>query len=160
MIGILVAAIILTRDREEEVDRAIFAYCPACDGQLEGAEDRCPYCSFNLKKARRQFHDCESCGESIPDLLENCPYCGAEQDTGKYFERRERRVVEREEIALPEEEEEVDPETIHATGYEDFDEAIKEFGYESDDLEGDWDDSIAQAEAEVEAAYDLSLIHI
>ena len=156
MIGILVAAIILTRDREEEVDRDIFDYCPACDGQLEGSEDRCPYCSFNLKKARRQFHDCESCGESIPDLLENCPYCGAEQDTGKYFERRERRVVEREEIALPEEEE-VDPETIHATGYEDFDEAIKEFGYESDDLEGDWDDSIAQAEAEVEAAYDRKI---
>ena len=154
LIGILVAAVILTRDNEEEVERDIFDYCPACDGELEGTEDRCPSCTFNLKKARKQFHDCETCGESIPDLLSNCPYCGKDQDVSKFFERRERRVIEREEIALPEEEEEIDPETIHATGYEDFDEAIKEFGYESDDLEGDWDDSIAKAEAEVEAAYD------
>ena len=154
MIGILIAAVILTRDREEEVERDIFDYCPSCDGELEGSEDRCPSCSFNLKKARKQFHDCETCGESIPDLLGNCPYCGTMQDTSKYFEKRERRVVEKQEIALPDEEEEIDPETIHATGYEDFDEAIKEFGYASDDLEGDWDESIAKAEADVEAAYD------
>ncbi len=154
LIVVLVAAVILTRDNDEEVDRDIFDYCPACDGELEGTEDRCPSCTFNLKKARKQFHDCDTCGESIPDLLANCPYCGTDQDVSKYFERRERRVIVREEIALPEEEEEFDPESIHATGYEDFDEAIKEFGYESDDLEGDWDDSIAKAEAEVEAAYD------
>ena len=55
---------------EEEVERDIFDYCPACDGELKGGEDRCPWCSFNLKKARKQFHDCESCGESIPDLLQ------------------------------------------------------------------------------------------
>ena len=154
LIAVLVAAIILTREREEEVERDIFDYCPACDGELDGTEDRCPSCSFNLKKARRQFHDCESCGESIPDLLGNCPYCGTAQDVSKYFEKRERKLVERETISLPEEEEEIDPETIHATGYEDFDEAIKEFGYESDDLEKDWEGSIAEAEAEVEAAYD------
>jgi len=151
----LVAAIYLTRDPDEEVERDIFDYCPACDGELEGGEDRCPSCTFNLKKARQQFHDCETCTESIPDLLSNCPYCGTPQDVSKYFQRRERIVSEtKEEVALPEEEEEIDPTTIHASGYEDFDEAVKEFGYDADDLEGHWDENIAKAEAEVEAAYD------
>ena len=133
LIAILIAAVILTREVEEEVERDIFDYCPACDGELKGGEDRCPWCSFNLKKARNQFHDCDSCGESIPDLLANCPYCGAEQDVSKYFEQREKRVVEKE-VPL-QEEEEIDPETIHAAGYEGFEEAVKEFGYDSDDLE-------------------------
>ena len=153
LIVVLIAAIILTRDSEEEVERDIFDYCPACDGELDGEEDRCPSCSFNLKKARKQFHDCDTCSESVPDLLSNCPYCGATQDVSKYFEKREQRVVERKTIALIDEEE-VNPEDVHATGYEGFDEAIKEFGYNSDDLEGNWDESIAKAEAEVEAAYD------
>ena len=153
LIAVLIAAVILTREVEEEVERDIFDYCPACDGELKGGEDRCPWCSFNLKKARKQFHDCESCGESIPDLLANCPYCGAEQDTSKFFEQRERRVIAKEEIPLVEEEE-IDPETIHAAGYEGFDEAVKEFGYDADDLEDHWDENIARAEAEVEAAYD------
>jgi len=153
LILVLIAAVILTRETEEEVERDIFDYCPACDGELDGSEDRCPSCSFNLKKARKQFHDCATCSESIPDLLSNCPYCGATQDISLYFEKRERRVVEKETIALVDEEE-IDPETIHAAGYEGFDEAVKEFGYDADDLEGHWDDNIAKAEAEVEAAYD------
>ena len=153
LIAVLIAAVILTRESEEEVERDIFDYCPACDGELDGTEDRCPSCSFNLKKARKQFHDCGTCGESIPDLLSNCPYCGAAQDISLYFEQRERRVVEKETVALLDEEE-IDPETIHAAGYEGFDEAVKEFGYDADDLEGHWDDNIAKAEAEVEAAYD------
>ncbi len=153
LIGVLIAAVILTRESEEEVERDIFDYCPACDGELDDDVDRCPSCSFNLKKARKQFHDCESCKESIPDLLSNCPYCGTSQDTSKYFEKRERRIVEKKTIALVDEEE-LDPETIHAAGYEGFDEAVKEFGYDADDLEGHWDESIAKAEAEVEAAYD------
>ena len=154
LVGVLVAAIYLTRDPDEEVERDIFDYCPACDGELEGGEDRCPSCTFNLKKARQQFHDCETCTESIPDLLSNCPYCGTPQDVSKYFQRRERIVSEtKEEVALPDEEE-IDPTTIHASGYEDFDEAVKEFGYDADDLEGHWDENIAKAEAEVEAAYD------
>ena len=153
LIAVLIAAVILTREVEEEVERDIFDYCPACDGELTGGEDRCPWCTFNLKKARKQFHDCESCGESIPDLLANCPYCGADQDISKYFEQRQRKVIEKEEIPLVEEEE-IDPETIHAAGYEGFDEAVKEFGYNSDDLEDHWDENIARAEAEVEAAYD------
>ncbi len=154
LIAVLIAAVILTREVEEEVERDIFDYCPSCDGELEGTEDRCPWCTFNLKKARKQFHDCETCNESIPDLLSNCPYCGADQDVSKYFEQRQRKVIEKEEVPLLDEEEEIDPETIHAAGYEGFDEAVKEFGYDSDDLEGDWDENIAKAEAEVEAAYD------
>ena len=153
LILVLIAAVILTREVEEEVERDIFDYCPACDGELTGGEDRCPWCTFNLKKARKQFHDCESCGESIPDLLANCPYCGVDQEVSKYFEQRQRKVIEKEEIPLLEEEE-IDPETIHAAGYEGFDEAVKEFGYDSDDLEDHWDENIARAEAEVEAAYD------
>ncbi len=157
LIVVLIAAVILTREVEEEVERDIFDYCPACDGELVGGEDRCPSCSFNLKKARRQFHDCTSCGESIPDLLSNCPYCGAEQDISLYFERRERKITQRETVPLVEENEEIDPETIHAAGYEGFDEAVKEFGYDADDLEDHWDENIAKAEAEVEAAYDRRL---
>ena len=42
LIAALVAAVLLTREREEEVERDIFEYCPACDGELEGTEDRCP----------------------------------------------------------------------------------------------------------------------
>ena len=152
MIGVLVAAIILTREREEEVERDIFDYCPACDGELEGEEDRCPHCSFNLKKARKQFHDCESCKESIPDLLSNCPYCGAVQDVSKYFEQRQRKVVEKQTVSLPEEEE-VDEDEI-VSGTADFDEAITEFGYDAEQLETEWDEKLATAEAEVEAAYD------
>ena len=154
LIAVLIAAVILTREVEEEVERDIFDYCPACDGELKGGEDRCPWCSFNLKKARKQFHDCETCGESIPDLLANCPYCGAEQDVSKFFEQRERKAIP-DSVEVPlHDEEEIDPETIHAAGYEGFDEAVKEFGYDADDLEEHWDENIAKAEAEVEAAYD------
>ena len=65
LIAIFVAAIWLTRKTEEEVERDIFDYCPACDGELEGDENRCPHCSFNLAKARKQFHACHACGESV-----------------------------------------------------------------------------------------------
>ena len=154
LIGVLVAAIFLTREREEEVDRDIFNYCPACDGELEGDENRCPHCSFNLRKARSQFHDCLECGESIPDLMENCAYCGAEQDVSSYFERRERRIrevpEEKELVLLPEEDED---EIV--SGSEDFADAVKEFGYDESNLEDEWDENVVAAEQEVTAAYDL-----
>ena len=108
LIGIFVAAIWLTRESEEEVERDIYEYCPACDGEIEGDEKHCPHCGFNLAKARKQFHPCHECGESVPDLMDNCPYCGAIQDVSSFFERREKRerkVVPIEEIALPEEDE-------------------------------------------------------
>ena len=152
LIGVLVAAVLLTREREEEVERDIFDYCPACDGELEGVEDICPHCSFNLKKARSQFHECSECGESIPDLLENCAYCGAEQDVSSYFERRERKEqkeVVKETIALPEEDED-----RIVTGTQNFAETVKEFGFDEEHLEEEWDTNIEAAEAEVEAAYD------
>ncbi len=140
-------AIWLTRESEEEVERDIFEYCPACDGELEGDENRCPHCSFNLAKARKQFHECHECGESVPDLMDNCPYCGAEQDVSSFFEqrqRRERKVVPKEEVALPEtDENEV------VTGSEDFDETVKEFGYDEEQFGDFWDENIATAEAEI-----------
>jgi len=153
LIGVLVAAVLLTREREDEVDRDIFDYCPSCDGELEGDEDRCPHCMFNLKKARAQFHDCHECGESIPDLLENCAYCGAFQDVSSFFERRERRerrTVEKTTVALPEEE---DDDRI-VTGTQNFADAVKDFGFDEAHLEDEWDTNIEAAEAEVEAAYD------
>ena len=152
LIGVLVAAVLLTREREEEVERDIYDYCPACDGELEGTEDRCPHCVFNLKKARGQFHDCHECGESIPDLIENCAYCGAFQDVSSFFERRERRerrTVEKETVALPE-----DDEDEIVTGTQNFADAVKEFGFDEEHLEEEWDTNIVAAEAEVEAAYD------
>ena len=147
LIGIFVAAIWLTRESEEEVERDIFEYCPACDGELEGDENRCPHCSFNLAKARKQFHACHECGESVPDLMDNCPYCGAEQDVSKFFERRERRerkTIPTQEIALPEEDED-----RIVSGTENFAETVKEFGYDEDQLEEDWDENIATAEAQI-----------
>ena len=153
LVGVLIAAIILTRESSEEVERDIFDYCPACDGELEGDEDKCPHCDFDLKKARSKFHECEECGEFVPDLLENCPYCGADQDVSKYFKRREKIVREKETVALPEELEEEDEDEV-VQGTEDFDEAVKEFGFDAAQLESDWDENLAEAETQVEDAYD------
>ena len=155
LIGLAVAALIvifglaiwLTRESDEEVERDIFEYCPACDGELEGDENRCPHCNFNLAKARKQFHSCHECGESVPDLMDNCPYCGAEQDVASFFEqrqRRERKVVPKAEVALPE----IDEEEV-VTGTENFDETVKEFGYDEEQFGDYWDENIATAEAEI-----------
>jgi len=151
LIALLVVAYILTREREEEVERDIFDYCPSCDGELEGVEDRCPHCSFNLKKARKQFHDCHECTESIPDLMEDCPYCGAGQDVSSFFEQRQRKVVEKKELVTIEEE---DDEDEIVTGAEDFASTVQEFGYDEEDLGQEWDKNLKSAEDEVEAAYD------
>lgn len=152
LIAIFALAIWLTRESEEEVERDIFEYCPACDGELEGDENRCPHCSFNLSKARKQFHSCHECEESVPDLMENCPYCGTKQDVSSFFEKRERRQkkIVPTEIALPE-----DDEDLVVTGTEDFAETVKEFGYDEDQLEDDWDENIASAEAEIAEIEDL-----
>ena len=107
LIGVLVLGVIITRDRDEEVERDIFEYCPSCDGELEGDEDKCPHCGFNLAEGPPSVHECHACGESIPDLMENCAYCGAPQDVASFFEQRKRieRKVEAE-VPLPVEEEE------------------------------------------------------
>ena len=147
MIGILITAVILTRNREEDVERGIFEYCPACDGELEGDEDKCPHCDFNLKRARKRFHDCTTCGESMPSLLENCPYCGAVHDLRSQFKVREQK---KQTIALPDEdEEEVEDEDAIVTGTENFDETAKEFGIEEGVLESEWDDKLEAAEAKM-----------
>ena len=133
-------------ETDEEVERDIFEYCPACDGELEGDESRCPHCTFNLNKARKQFHKCRECEESVPDLMENCPYCGAVQDVSSFFEKRERKVrtAPKVEIALPE-----DDEDRIVSGTENFAETVKEFGYDEDQLEEEWDEKFAKAEAEI-----------
>ena len=71
----------------------------------------------------------------------------AEQDVSKFFERRERRAIKAipsQEIPLPEE----DDDSI-VSGTENFAEAVKEFGYDEAQLEDDWDENIASAEAEI-----------
>ena len=153
LVSVLITAWAITRARDEEVDRDIFEYCPSCDGELEGDEDTCPHCRFDLAKARKQFHNCTACGESVPDLLDNCPYCGTEQDVASYFERRERvqrAAPEKALQALPDDEEEDSDEIV--SGSEDFADAVKAFGYNEDDLDDEWDTNIESAEAEVGAA--------
>ena len=84
--------------------------------------------------------------------MENCPYCGSQQDVSSFFEqreRRERREVVKEEVALPE-----DDEDEIVTGTQNFADAVKEFGFDETHLEEEWDTNIVAAEAEVEAAYD------
>ena len=153
LIGVLVLGVIITRDRDEEVERDIFEYCPSCDGELEGDENKCPHCNFNLAKARLQFHECNACGESIPDLMENCAYCGAPQDVASFFEQRKR--IERKaevEVPLPVEEDDDDDKIV--SGTEDFAATVQAFGYDEDDLEEDWDENMDLAEAEVTQAQD------
>ncbi|MDC0055815.1 hypothetical protein OAJ94_02045 [Deltaproteobacteria bacterium] len=149
MIGVLITAVILTRNREEDIERDIFDYCPACDGELEGGEDKCPHCDFNLKRARKRFHDCTTCGESMPSLLENCPYCGAAHDLRSQFKERERK---KQTVPLPDKdaEEVVEDESAIVTGAENFDETAKEFGFEEDGLESEWDEKLEAAEAQME----------
>ncbi|RZD46725.1 MAG: hypothetical protein CXT68_05975 [Methanobacteriota archaeon] len=149
MIGVLITAVILTRNREQDVERDIFDYCPACDGELEGDEDKCPHCDFNLKRARKRFHDCTTCGESMPSLLENCPYCGAVHDLRSQFKEREQK---KQTVALPDTDakEVVEDEDAIVTGAENFDETAKEFGFEEGGLESEWDEELEAAEAQME----------
>ncbi|HIG03268.1 MAG TPA: hypothetical protein EYQ53_02640 [Candidatus Poseidoniales archaeon] len=155
LVIISVAAFILTRDPDEEIERGIYDYCPACDGELVGDETECPYCSFNLKKARRRFHDCETCGENIPSMISHCSFCGSEQDNSSFYETRERH-----EKALPAVEEsgdEEDDEDAIVTGSADFDTEVTEFGYDAEQLGDEWDEQITAAEtemAEMEARWD------
>ena len=96
---VLVGEIIMTRRGLADAEREIYEFCPACDGEIEGDEDTCPYCKFDLSTARNQFHDCPSCNATIPSMMEHCSYCGAEQDLSSHYAPRERTF-----IALPESE--------------------------------------------------------
>ena len=141
----LVAAVILTRRGLADAERETYELCPACDGELEGDEDICPHCDFDLRVGRTKFHDCAECNATIPSMLDHCPYCGAEQDIGAHYTRRERKFkplpaeVE-EEIVEEEDEDEI------VRGYEGFDTHAGSLGFTEEQWEGEWDENISEAE--------------
>ena len=142
---VLIAAVILTRRGLADAERETYELCPACDGELEGDEDICPHCDFDLRVGRSKFHDCVECNETIPSMLEHCPYCGAEQDIGAHYTRRERKFkplpAEVEEEILEEENED---EIVR--GYEGFDTHAGSLGFSEEQWEGEWDENISEAE--------------
>ena len=148
LIIILGAAIQLTRVNSEEGERETYDYCPSCDGEIEGDEEVCPYCEFNLVEGLSQFHDCSSCNSNIPDVIEYCPYCGTVQDVSSFFERRTRKEIVQEDAE--EEIQEDDDEIVR--GAEDYGDAISEMGYAEDQLESHWDENLTAAEQEIDAA--------
>ena len=141
----LIAAVILTRRGLADAERETYELCPACDGELEGDEDICPHCDFDLRVGRTKFHDCAECNATIPSMLDHCPYCGAEQDIGAHYTRRERKFkplpaeVE-EEIVEEEDEDEI------VRGYEGFDTHAGSLGFTEEQWEGEWDENISEAE--------------
>ena len=148
LIIILGAAIQLTRVNSEEGERETYEYCPSCDGEIEGDEEVCPYCEFDLVEGLSQFHDCPSCNSNIPDVMEYCAYCGTVQDVSSFFERRTRKEIVQEDV---EEEIQEDDDKI-VRGAEDYSDAISEMGYAEDQLESDWDEHLTVAEQEIDAA--------
>ena len=99
LIGVLVLGVIITRDRDEEVERDIFEYCLHVTANWKVTKTAVQG-QFQLAKARLQFHECHACGESIPDLMENCAYCGAPQDVASFFEQR-KRIERKVEVEVP-----------------------------------------------------------
>ncbi len=155
---VLIAAIFLTRRVMEETERETFELCPACSGEIEGDEDICPHCDFQLTSGFSRFHDCEECGTSIPSAMDHCPYCGAIQDVSSHYERRERKEF----IPLPDEEgnEEEDEEEI-LIGTEDFDDQMENFGVSEDSIEDDWESGLEEAESQIrsiEEEYEQELV--
>ena len=146
--GVLIAAVILTRTNDEEAERETYEYCPSCDGEIEGDEDICPHCDFDLEEGLSQFHDCLSCGTNIPDMIEHCPYCGTVQDTSSFYEKRERKVRVVEEV---EEEVEEDLDEV-VLGTDNYGDAIQEMGYDEEQLESEWDEHLSEAEREIDEA--------
>ena len=148
IIGILVliAAVFLTRRVFEETERETFELCPACGGEIEGDEEICPHCDFQLTSGFSRFHDCEECGTSIPSAMDHCPYCGAIQDVSSHYERRERKEL----IPLPDEEEEDDDDEEEILiGTEDFDDQMENFGVSEDSIEDDWESGLEEAESQI-----------
>ena len=142
---VLIAAIFLTRRVMEDTERETFELCPACGGEIEGDEEVCPYCDFQLRSGFRRFHDCENCGSPVPSAMDNCPYCGTSQDVSSHYEQRERREL------LPEIEEEVDEEEEDEilVGTEDFDDQMENFGVSEDSIEDDWEAGLEEAESQI-----------
>jgi len=145
----LIAAVILTRRGLANTERETWALCPACEGEIEGDEDTCPYCDFNLDIARSKFHDCESCNATIPSMMEHCPYCGEGQDLSSHYDRRERKF-----ISLPDSQadSEVEPDDDEESdevvrGSQIFEEQAAEMGFAEDQWEGEWDSKLDEAES-------------
>ena len=149
LLAILIGAFILTRERDDDVEREIYSYCPSCDGEIEGDEELCPHCDADLVELLQKFHDCKTCNEPIPSVLENCPYCGSQQNISEQFERRSRKKVVVKETPIEEVEEEEDLDEI-VTGDSDFASSIKEMGFDEDNLETEWDEEFTKAEAEID----------
>ena len=148
LIAILIGAFILTRERDEEIERDIYSYCPSCDGEIEGDEEICPHCDADLVELLQKFHDCKSCNEPIPSVLENCPYCGSQQNISERFEKRSRKEIIIQEKPIEEVEEEDLDEIV--TGDVDFASSIKEMGFDEENLETEWDEEFNKAEAEID----------
>ena len=143
---VLIAAIFLTRRVMEETERETFELCPACGGEIEGDEEICPHCDFQLTSGFSRFHDCEECGTSIPSAMDHCPYCGAVQDVSSHYERRERKEL----VPLPDEEEdEGEDEEAILIGTEDFDDQMENFGVSEDSIEDDWESGLEEAESQI-----------
>jgi len=143
---VLIAAIFLTRRVMEETERETFELCPACGGEIEGDEEICPHCDFQLTSGFSRFHDCEACGTSIPSAMDHCPYCGAVQDVSSHYERRERKEL----VPLPDEEDvEGEDEEEILIGTEDFDDQMENFGVSEDSIEDDWESGLEEAESQI-----------
>ena len=141
----LVAAVILTRRVIENTERETFNLCPACGGEIEGDEETCPYCDFELRNGFEKFHDCGNCGSPVPSSMDHCPYCGAGQEVSDHYERRERRT-----IPVPEDEpEEEEDEKEVILGTSDFGDQIQAFGVSEDAVEDDWEEGLESAEAQI-----------
>jgi len=147
LIAVLAAAWVLTRTSEEEAERETFDYCPTCDGEIEGDEEICPHCDFDLAAGQSQFHDCSKCNSNIPDLMDHCPYCGEVQDVSSFYEKRERK----ERVITEEVEEKVDWDEI-VTGTDSFDETLDELGFDADQYESEWDSKLQAAEKDIDEA--------
>jgi RNA polymerase subunit RPABC4/transcription elongation factor Spt4 len=147
LIAVLGAAFVLTRTSEDEAERETYEYCPSCDGEIEGDEELCPHCEFDLAAGQSQFHDCTKCNSNIPDLMEHCPYCGEVQNVSSYYERRERKERVIEEVA----EEQVDWNEVVA-GSDSFDETLEELGFDADQYESEWDSKLQAAEKDIDQA--------
>jgi RNA polymerase subunit RPABC4/transcription elongation factor Spt4 len=142
----LIGAVILTRRGLADAERETYDLCPACEGDIEGDEDICPHCDFDLRVGRAKFHDCLDCNSTIPSMLEHCPYCGSEQDLSTHYSRRERKFKPLPAVAEVEPEIEEEDEDEIVRGHEGFDKHAGSLGFKEEQWEGEWDENITEAE--------------
>ena len=149
-LGVFIGAIVLTRRGLADADRETYDLCPACEGDIEGDEDICPHCDFDLRVGRAKFHDCLDCNSTIPSMLEHCPYCGSAQDLGSHYAKRERKFKPLPAEVTEEIEEEDDGDEI-VRGHEGFDTHASGLGFDEEQWEGEWDENLSEAESYFDA---------